>query len=236
MKIHYFEDGISDSSFSSVKSTIMVDRQKIQEFDAVMRLHVNYKHTQKAEAPTHQAHNVSALQGCEGGRQGRGGCGRGGQGGPDAHLKGVVPQEEVDKVIIVEAKWYPHPDYSKFTIAEKQKHYQLMKKINKTGKSLTTVAEMASAISAVSAAATAVSELTSPSNKRAAEDGEPNNHDAAADSKWGWNRNNPAVAGCQECMPKKPKPDQSNTALCLRSIQPDWQLTLDGTLLTLVLK
>jgi hypothetical protein len=43
MKIHYFEDGISDSSFSSVKSTIMVDRQKFQEFDAMMRLYVNYK-------------------------------------------------------------------------------------------------------------------------------------------------------------------------------------------------
>jgi hypothetical protein len=52
MKIHYFEDRISDSSFSSVKSTIMVDRQKFQEFDAVMRLYVNYKCTQKAEAPT----------------------------------------------------------------------------------------------------------------------------------------------------------------------------------------
>jgi hypothetical protein len=38
MKIHYFEDGITDPSFASVKSTIMVDRQKFQEFDIVMRL------------------------------------------------------------------------------------------------------------------------------------------------------------------------------------------------------
>jgi hypothetical protein len=36
MKIHYFEDRISDSSFASIKSTIMVYRQKFQEFDAVM--------------------------------------------------------------------------------------------------------------------------------------------------------------------------------------------------------
>ncbi len=61
MKIHYFEDGITDPSFASVKSTILVDRTKFQEFDAVMCLYVNYKHSQKAEAPTHQAHNVSAL-------------------------------------------------------------------------------------------------------------------------------------------------------------------------------
>ncbi len=52
MKIHYFEDGISDSSFASIKSTIMVDCQKFQEFDAVMQLYVNFKRTQKAEAFT----------------------------------------------------------------------------------------------------------------------------------------------------------------------------------------
>ncbi len=109
MKIHYFKDRISDSSFASVKSTIMVGRQKFQEFDAVMQLYVNYKRMQKAEAPTHQARNVSALQGCGGGRQGRGERGRGGQGGPDACLKEIVPQEEVDKVTTVEAKWYPLP-------------------------------------------------------------------------------------------------------------------------------
>jgi hypothetical protein len=61
MKIHYFEDRISDSSFASVKSTIMVDRQKFQEFDAVMQFYAKYKCTQKAEAPTRQACNISAL-------------------------------------------------------------------------------------------------------------------------------------------------------------------------------
>jgi hypothetical protein len=66
MKIYCFEGGITDPSFASVRSTIMVDRTKFQEFDAVMRLYVNYKHSQKAEAPTHQAHNVSALQDCGG--------------------------------------------------------------------------------------------------------------------------------------------------------------------------
>jgi hypothetical protein len=91
MKIHYFENRISDSSFASVKSTIVVDRQKFQEFDAVMWLCVNFKCTQKAEAPTYQARNVSALQGCRGDRQSHGGWGRGGQGGHDACLLGLIP-------------------------------------------------------------------------------------------------------------------------------------------------
>jgi hypothetical protein len=56
----------------------MVDRTKFQDFDAVMHLYVNYKCSQKAEIPTHQARNVSALQGCGGGRQGCMGRGRGG--------------------------------------------------------------------------------------------------------------------------------------------------------------
>ena len=112
-----------------------------------------------------------------------------------------------------------------------------MKKSNKTSKGLATVAELMSAVSAVSAAALAISELTATSNKHAAEYGETNDDDVAADSEWGWNRNNPAVAGRQERVPKNcQRPDQSDTALCLCSIQPDWQLTLDGTLLTLVLK
>jgi hypothetical protein len=183
MKIHYFKDVISDSSFASVKSTIMVNCQKFQEFDAVMQLYVNHKRTQMAEAPTHQAHNISALQGCGGCRQGRGGRGRGRQGGLDGCLKGIVPQEEVDKVITAEAKFYPYSEYSKFTPAKKQKHYQLMKKTNKTSKGSATLAELTSAICAVSAAASAISELTAMTNKRTAlEDGETNDNEVATDS------------------------------------------------------
>jgi hypothetical protein len=62
-KIHYFKGGIIDPSFASVKSMILVDCTKFQDFDTVMRLYVNYKRSQKAETPTHQACNVSALQG-----------------------------------------------------------------------------------------------------------------------------------------------------------------------------
>ncbi len=86
----------------------MVDHTKFQEFDAVMHLYVNYKHSQKAEALTNQARNISAFQGRGGGRQCRGGHGRGGQGGPGDGLSGGVPQEEVEKVWTLEA-WYYSP-------------------------------------------------------------------------------------------------------------------------------
>jgi hypothetical protein len=103
-----------NNEFLLVQGT--VDHQKFQKFDTVMWLYVNYKRTQKAETLTHQARNVSALQGRGGGRQGRGECGRGRQGGANACLKGIVPQEEVDKVTTVKARFYPYSKYSKFTL------------------------------------------------------------------------------------------------------------------------
>ncbi len=110
----------------------MVDCTQFQDFDAVMQLYVNYKRSQKAETPTHQARNVSALQGRGGGRQGRGGCGRGGQGGLHGRLSGGVSQEEVNKVTTVEAWYYSSEDYAKFTPAETQKHVQLMRAMKAT--------------------------------------------------------------------------------------------------------
>jgi hypothetical protein len=79
-------------------------------------------------------------------------------------------------------------------------------KTNMTKKSSATVADLMSAVNAVSTAALAISELTAATNiKRTAEVGETTDNDAAADSKWGQNCNNPTVAGRQEHVPKKPK-------------------------------
>jgi hypothetical protein len=44
MKIHNFEDGISDPSLAAVKTTILVDRTRFENFDSVMRVYVNFKH------------------------------------------------------------------------------------------------------------------------------------------------------------------------------------------------
>jgi hypothetical protein len=191
---------------------MLVDHTKFQDFDVVMQLYVNYKCSQKAETPTHQAHNVSALQGPRGGRQGHGGRGRGGQGKLGGCLNGGVPQEEVDKVTTCKAWYYSPEDYAKFTPAKKQKLFQLMRAIKatrnsgKTNNSSGTLAELRTAISTVSAAASAISELTAATTKRAAaECRKTYDSDAIGKPEWGRNRNNPAVAGRQEHMPKKPK-------------------------------
>jgi hypothetical protein len=76
----------------------------------------------------------------------------------------------------------------------------------KTNNSSANMAELTTAVSAVSAAASAISELTTATTKHpVAECGETNDSDAVSEPKWGRNRNNPAVAGYQEHVPKKPK-------------------------------
>ncbi len=115
-------------------------------------------------------------------------------------------------MITVEACYYSPDEYAKLTPAKKQKHFQLVRAAKaarspaKTSNSSATVAELMTAVSAVSAAASAISKLTAATTKRAAaECGETTDSDAIGEPKWGRNRNNPAVAGHQEHMPKKPR-------------------------------
>ncbi len=112
----------------------------------------------------------------------------------------------------VEACYYSPDEYAKFTPTERQKHFQLMpaakaaKSPAKTSSTSATVAELTSAVSAVSAAALAISELTVANTKRAATECEVTNDSDATDGpRWGCNRDNPAVAGHQEHVPKKTK-------------------------------
>jgi hypothetical protein len=115
-------------------------------------------------------------------------------------------------VSTIEAWYYSPEDYAKFTPTKKQKHFQLMRAVKaarspaKTSNSSATVAEFTTAISAVSAAASAISKLTATTTKRAAaECGETDDSDAIGVPPWGRNRDNPAIAGRQEHVPKKPK-------------------------------
>ncbi len=74
----------------------------------------------------------------------------------------------------------------------------------KTSSTTAMVSDLTTAVSAVSAAASAISELTVASTKRAvAECDVTNDSDAIDEPKWGCNRDNPAVAGRQENVPKK---------------------------------
>ncbi len=74
----------------------------------------------------------------------------------------------------------------------------------KTSSTSATMSELTTAISAVSSAASAISELTVASTKHTAADCEVTNDSDANDQPgWGHNRDNPAVAGRQEHVPKK---------------------------------
>ena len=113
-------------------------------------------------------------------------------------------------MLTVEARYYSPEDYAKFTPAENQKHFQLMRAAKaarspaKTSNSSATVAELTTAVSAAFAATSAISKLTAATTKRTAtECGETNDSDAIGEPKWGRNCNNPAVAGRQEHVPKK---------------------------------
>ncbi len=110
----------------------------------------------------------------------------------------------------VEACYYSPDEYAKFTPAERQKHFQLMRAAKaakspaKTSSTSATEAELTFAVSAVSAVASAISELTVDTTKRAAADCEvTNDSDANDQPEWGCNRDNPAVVGRQEHVPKK---------------------------------
>ncbi len=115
-------------------------------------------------------------------------------------------------MLTIEACYYSPEDYAKFTPAKKQKHFQLMRAAKaarspaKTSNSSATVAELTTAVSTVSAAALAISELTGATTKRAAtECGETNDSDVIGVPPWRRNDDNPAIAGHQEHVPKKPK-------------------------------
>jgi hypothetical protein len=113
-------------------------------------------------------------------------------------------------VTTVEACYYSPDKYAKFTPAKKQRRFQLMraakaaKSLSKTSSTAAMVSDLTTAVSAVSAAALAISELTVVSTKRAAAECDvTNDSDAIDEPKWGRNRDNPAVAGRQENVPKK---------------------------------
>ncbi len=209
MKIQYFEDGITDPSLATVKTTILVDRTRFEDVDSVMRVYVNFKR-RRSQKPRPSKFAMSL---------------------PSKVVEVVgravedmeevdkvdqvaalmeVSQEEIDKVTTIEARYYSPDEYAKFTPAEKQKHFQLMcaakaaKSPAKTSSTSATMAELTTAVSAVSAAASAISELTVASTKGAAADCEVTNDSDANDQPgWGCNRDNAAVAGRQEHVPKK---------------------------------
>jgi len=206
MKILYFEEGIKDPTLEAARNAILVNRLRFQDFESVMNMYVTSKRSQKSESSVSPRRQISAVTGGRGGGRGGGGTGRGGRGrgDPDARLKGLVSQADIDKVTTVENKHYPEEVYAKFSLAEKAKHWQLRNPGKergtghaggrKSGVSATNVFDFTTAISSAVSAISVLSDTT----KRANEEG--TNDDPTDQS----NRDNPALARQQT---KKTKPN-----------------------------
>ena len=143
---------------------------------------------------------LSALTGRGGGR-GCGGAGRGGRGrgDPNARQRGLVSQADIDKVTTVENKHYPEEVYTKFSVAEKAKHWQLRNPGKERGTGSTggktsgisaaNVSDFASAVNSAVSAISALSDTTKHSADEEETDDDPSN------------RKNPALV----CQSKKTK-------------------------------
>ncbi len=98
LKTLWFQDGIKDPSFNTVKALINANYANVTDLDSIKYAYVKFKHTQ---APNHDPKNRQVAFVAHSGRGG-GGCphqqyrGQGSQ-TSDKHQKGLVPQVEVDK-------------------------------------------------------------------------------------------------------------------------------------------
>jgi hypothetical protein len=132
MKILHFTKGITDPRFASVSSAILVDRDRFLTFDKVKDVYLTHSRTlaSRNDAPAaRERRGVSSVSGRGRGR-GRGTRNekKSGRGTGKSRLDGIPSQVEIDRCTHIEARHYPYPEYSKFTAAEKQKHFQLMHK------------------------------------------------------------------------------------------------------------
>jgi hypothetical protein len=134
MKIPYFTKGITDLRFNSVSSAILVDHDRYLTFDKVKDMYLTHSRALSSRidaAAARERRGVSSISaGGHGHGRGRGSrpVNKSGRGTGRSRLDGIPLQVEIDRCTHIEAKHYPYSEYSKFTAAEKQKHFQLMHK------------------------------------------------------------------------------------------------------------
>jgi hypothetical protein len=132
MKILYFKEGITDPRFASVSSAILVDRERYLTFDKVKDIYLTHCRiiaTTNDAAVTRERRGVSSVSGRgQGGGRGSWPDNKQGHSTSQSCLDGIPSQVEIDRCTHIEARHYPYSEYSKFTAAEKQKHFQLLHK------------------------------------------------------------------------------------------------------------
>jgi hypothetical protein len=61
MMIHYFEEGIRDSSLISARNSFLVNGAVFPNFDSILNMYVTSKRGQKSAETPHQGRNLSAI-------------------------------------------------------------------------------------------------------------------------------------------------------------------------------
>ena len=143
MKIKYFQDGITDTTFNSVRLSIQANPTLFQDFDTIKDQYLTFKRTQQCLEQTIMRSPSRSIS-----EVGRSGAGRGGRGRGDGILKGrgsgtrderrqkgLPNQADVDRCTHIVDRKYSAEEFAKFTAAEKQRLYQLRQKNRGTGRS-----------------------------------------------------------------------------------------------------
>jgi hypothetical protein len=124
LKIEFYQDGITDPFFHSVRLSISTSPALFTTFDQVKDHYTSFKRTASAfDNPGTTQRGISSF--------GRGGPGRGGGDNGRRGRGGDTPrklptQEEIDACTHIKAKRYEPNEYKQFSAAEKAKHWQLM--------------------------------------------------------------------------------------------------------------
>ena len=133
MKIHYFQTGILNKDFDSVKNALLASPDNFQTFDRVKDMFMNFHRSRPRPDGPARTRAIASIRG-RGSRhdgpqqreartrdRGRG------SGFPDCRRAGLPSQIEVDRCTHIRDRTYTREEYENLSAAEKQRFFQIRK-------------------------------------------------------------------------------------------------------------
>jgi hypothetical protein len=123
-KIQFFQAGITDPYFATIKGIVNSSRYKFRTFESVKDAYVNFMRTSPRPELAGPARDTRSISQTSTKRDNRSN-----QTGPNKTKDGPkkLSQADIDACTHITLKQYTRAEYDKFTAAEKAKHYQLKK-------------------------------------------------------------------------------------------------------------
>ncbi|MBM3917828.1 MAG: hypothetical protein FJ349_09525 [Sphingomonadales bacterium] len=121
MKIHYFQSGITNRDFDSVKNAVLATPENFQTFDRVKDQFMSFHRNRPTSDGPVRTRAIASIRG------------RGGRGPRHPYPRrdgGVPPQIAVDRCTHIQDRTYTKAEYDKLSAAEKQRLYQIRKEKN----------------------------------------------------------------------------------------------------------